>query len=221
VPEHLCTSFSANSLQIQNGMNLLWSGKNLGMNMTRAAENLKMSRMWIIWMDCKGNMVVMIVLILRHRRVDSDWFGVSAGISKGQAQNQNSVLITQEDAKSTSPAGDGAISTESTVTITVVGASGDLAKKKIFPALFALYYEGCLPKVHTLSLSFLNWIWDFELQFCLCCYKWSTSFRPSFLTDFLCQWQHFTVFGYARSKMTDEELRNMISATLTCRIDQR
>ncbi|CAM6010700.1 unnamed protein product [Sphagnum balticum] len=114
----------------------------------------------------------------RQVRVGSDWFGVSAGISKGQAQNQNSVLITQEDAKSASPAGDGAISTESTVTITVVGASGDLAKKKIFPALFALYYEGCLPK-------------------------------------------HFTVFGYARSKMTDEELRNMISATLTCRIDQR
>lgn len=36
---------------------------------------------------------------------------------------------------------------ECTVSITVVGASGDLAKKKIFPALFALYYEGCLPKV--------------------------------------------------------------------------
>lgn len=36
---------------------------------------------------------------------------------------------------------------ESTVSITVVGASGDLAKKKIFPALFALYYEGCLPQV--------------------------------------------------------------------------
>jgi glucose-6-phosphate 1-dehydrogenase len=35
----------------------------------------------------------------------------------------------------------------STVSITVVGASGDLAKKKIFPALFALYYEGCLPEV--------------------------------------------------------------------------
>lgn len=34
-----------------------------------------------------------------------------------------------------------------TVSITVVGASGDLAKKKIFPALFALYYEDCLPKV--------------------------------------------------------------------------
>lgn len=65
-----------------------------------------------------------------------------------------------------------------TVSIVVVGASGDLAKKKIFPALFALFYEGCLPK-------------------------------------------HFTIFGYARSKMTSEELREMISSTLTCRIDQR
>ncbi|GAB4839736.1 Glucose-6-phosphate 1-dehydrogenase [Ancistrocladus abbreviatus] len=67
---------------------------------------------------------------------------------------------------------------ESTVSITVVGASGDLAKKKIFPALFALYYEDCLPK-------------------------------------------HFTAYGYARSKMTDVELRNMVSKTLSCRIDKR
>lgn len=35
----------------------------------------------------------------------------------------------------------------SVVSITVIGASGDLAKKKIFPALFALYYEDCLPEV--------------------------------------------------------------------------
>ncbi|XP_031492872.1 glucose-6-phosphate 1-dehydrogenase, chloroplastic-like isoform X2 [Nymphaea colorata] len=67
---------------------------------------------------------------------------------------------------------------QATLTITVVGASGDLAKKKIFPALFALYYEGCFP-------------------------------------------EHFTIFGYARSKMTDEELRVTISRTLTCRIDKR
>jgi glucose-6-phosphate 1-dehydrogenase len=104
---------------------------------------------------------------------------VNSGVLKGQAQNQNSTFISKEDAKTISSAdNDGAISTESTVTIIVVGASGDLAKKKIFPALFALYYEGCLPK-------------------------------------------HFTVFGYARSKMTSEELRNVISGTLTCRIDQR
>lgn len=67
---------------------------------------------------------------------------------------------------------------ESSLSITVVGASGDLARKKIFPALFALFYEHCLP-------------------------------------------ENFTVFGFARTKMTDEELRNMISQTLTCRIDKR
>eukprot|EP00897_Mesotaenium_endlicherianum_P003310 jgi/Mesen1/3006/ME000177S02280 len=65
-----------------------------------------------------------------------------------------------------------------TVSIIVVGASGDLAKKKIFPALFALFYEGCMPK-------------------------------------------HFTIYGFARSKMTSEELRDLISSNLTCRIDQR
>lgn len=36
---------------------------------------------------------------------------------------------------------------QSALSIVVVGASGDLAKKKIFPALFALYYENMLPKV--------------------------------------------------------------------------
>ncbi|XP_057454462.1 glucose-6-phosphate 1-dehydrogenase, chloroplastic-like isoform X1 [Lotus japonicus] len=68
--------------------------------------------------------------------------------------------------------------TGSNLSITVVGASGDLAKKKIFPALFALFYEDCLP-------------------------------------------ENFLVFGFARTKMTSEELRNMISRTLTCRIDKR
>ncbi|KAL9304406.1 hypothetical protein ACSQ67_021669 [Phaseolus vulgaris] len=68
--------------------------------------------------------------------------------------------------------------TGSNLSITVVGASGDLAKKKIFPALFALFYEDWLP-------------------------------------------ENFLVFGFARTKMTNEELRNMISKTLTCRIDKR
>lgn len=40
------------------------------------------------------------------------------------------------------------------LSITVVGASGDLARKKIFPALFALYYEDWLPEV----LSFYSFI---------------------------------------------------------------
>ena len=34
----------------------------------------------------------------------------------------------------------------SALTICVVGASGDLAKKKIFPALFALYTQNMLPE---------------------------------------------------------------------------
>uniref|UniRef100_A0A2N9IIJ9 Glucose-6-phosphate 1-dehydrogenase n=1 Tax=Fagus sylvatica TaxID=28930 RepID=A0A2N9IIJ9_FAGSY len=67
---------------------------------------------------------------------------------------------------------------ESTLSIVVVGASGDLARRKIFPALFALFNEDRLPK-------------------------------------------NFTIFGYARSIMTDKELRNMISKTLTCRVDKR
>ncbi|XP_057756849.1 glucose-6-phosphate 1-dehydrogenase 1, chloroplastic-like [Arachis stenosperma] len=33
--------------------------------------------------------------------------------------------------------------------------------------------------------------------------------------------QNFIVYGYAWTKMTDEELRKMISRTLTCRIDKR
>lgn len=44
---------------------------------------------------------------------------------------------------------------DSKLTITVVGASGDLAKKKIFPALFALYYEDCLPEV-LVFISYIN-----------------------------------------------------------------
>jgi glucose-6-phosphate 1-dehydrogenase len=55
------------------------------------------------------------------------------------------------------PAGDGPPEQGgSTVSITVVGASGDLAKKKIFPALFALFYEDCLPEVFTLLALFYD-----------------------------------------------------------------
>ncbi|KAL6956494.1 Glucose-6-phosphate 1-dehydrogenase 1, chloroplastic [Sarracenia purpurea var. burkii] len=94
--------------------------------------------------------------------------------AKKPQPRENSELLTMETSSRFSEAG----LTESSLSITVVGASGDLAKKKIFPALFALFYEDCLP-------------------------------------------ENFIVFGYARTKMTDEELRNMISKTLTCRIDKR
>ena len=61
------------------------------------------------------------------------------------------------------------------LTVVVVGASGDLARKKIYPALFALFYDGHLPPT-------------------------------------------FSVWGYARSSMTDAEFRESISRSLTCRV---
>ena len=61
------------------------------------------------------------------------------------------------------------------LTICVFGASGDLAKKKVYPAIFALFYDGHLP-------------------------------------------ENFLVYGYARSKMTTEEFKERISASLPCRI---
>jgi glucose-6-phosphate 1-dehydrogenase len=61
------------------------------------------------------------------------------------------------------------------LSIVVVGASGDLAKKKIFPALFALYHEGLLPK-------------------------------------------NVQIVGFARSKISNDEFREKIMATLSCRV---
>lgn len=63
---------------------------------------------------------------------------------------------------------------DSITSICVVGASGDLAKKKIFPALFSLYVEG--------SLS-----------------------------------DKFTVYGYARTDMSNQQFKDSIVSTLTCR----
>lgn len=50
------------------------------------------------------------------------------------------------------------VSDNDLLSICVVGASGDLAKKKIFPSLFALYYKGYLPKVREGRLGVLVWL---------------------------------------------------------------
>lgn len=62
-------------------------------------------------------------------------------------KSRNGALPLTPTAESSDVVGFSKDEADSTVSITVVGASGDLAKKKIFPALFALYYEDCLPKV--------------------------------------------------------------------------
>ncbi|CAN8074779.1 unnamed protein product [Agarophyton chilense] len=61
------------------------------------------------------------------------------------------------------------------VVIVVLGASGDLAKKKTFPAIFSLYYHGLLP------------------------------------TDFV-------LYGFSRSAMSNDEFRELIYDTLSCRV---
>ncbi len=60
------------------------------------------------------------------------------------------------------------------LSIIVIGASGDLARKKIFPALFALYCQSFLPK-------------------------------------------DVNIIGFARSPMSDEGFRSLITENLTCR----
>ncbi|CAN6289624.1 unnamed protein product [Urochloa humidicola] len=65
---------------------------------------------------------------------------------------------------------------EPSLCIAVIGATGELARSKVFPALFALYYSGFLPR----SVG---------------------------------------IFGYSRKKITDEDLRSIIEANLTCRVD--
>lgn len=64
---------------------------------------------------------------------------------------------------------------QAALSMVVIGASGDLARKKIYPALFALYVEGHLP-------------------------------------------EYFTIWGFARSKMTNEEFREYIGTSLSCRL---
>lgn len=61
------------------------------------------------------------------------------------------------------------------LSIIVLGASGDLAKKKTFPAIFSLFYHDLLP-------------------------------------------DDFVLYGFARSEMTDEEFREVILGTLSCRV---
>lgn len=67
---------------------------------------------------------------------------------------------------------------EAALSLVVIGASGDLAKKKIYPALFALYVEGHMP-------------------------------------------EYFTIWGFARSKMSNEEFREYIGTSLSCRLTDK
>lgn len=68
------------------------------------------------------------------------------------AQGTSPAATVISEAKSVSPSDEiywrSDSETDTVLSITVVGATGELAKSKIFPALFALYFGGSLPKVY-------------------------------------------------------------------------
>nr|CAB3500997.1 unnamed protein product [Digitaria exilis] len=80
--------------------------------------------------------------------------------------------------KEESAVSNGHSESEPSLCIAVIGATGELARSKVFPALFALYYSGFLP-------------------------------------------QSVGIFGYSRKQITDEGLRSIIEANLTCRVDHQ
>lgn len=49
--------------------------------------------------------------------------------------------------------------------IAVIGATGELARRKIFPALFALYYSGFLPEVEKSLYHFSVGVLSIQLGF--------------------------------------------------------
>ncbi|URD77479.1 glucose-6-phosphate 1-dehydrogenase [Musa troglodytarum] len=83
------------------------------------------------------------------------------------------VLECSTESSSSSASGN-SVDRAPSLCIAVVGATGELARNKIFPALFALYYSGFLP-------------------------------------------ENVGIFGYSRKDLSDEDLRNIVAATLTCR----
>lgn len=96
---------------------------------------------------------------------------------KSEAMNHSTIHVAADDDPSLMDSVQGRLEfmRNQSVSIVIIGASGDLAKKKTFPAIFSLFYHDLLPK-------------------------------------------NFNVYGYARSKMTQEAFREMIMGSLTCRV---
>ncbi|RZC70083.1 hypothetical protein C5167_033206 [Papaver somniferum] len=94
------------------------------------------------------------------------------------------------------------VSETGSLSIIVLGASGDLAKKKTFPALFNLYQQECLTTL-VLRITSLDEgaAPGISLQGTRC------------MQGFL-QSNEVHIFGYARTKISDEELRDRIRGHL-------
>ncbi|SOV83473.1 glucose-6-phosphate dehydrogenase-6-phosphogluconolactonase [Plasmodium sp. gorilla clade G3] len=97
---------------------------------------------------------------------------------------------------------------EELLTIIIFGCSGDLAKKKIYPALFKLFCNNSLPK-DLLIIGFARTVQDLETFFdkivlylkpCLLCYEdWSISKKKDLLNGFKNRCRYF-VGNYSSSE---------------------
>uniref|UniRef100_A0A803KN35 Glucose-6-phosphate dehydrogenase (NADP(+)) n=1 Tax=Chenopodium quinoa TaxID=63459 RepID=A0A803KN35_CHEQI len=95
------------------------------------------------------------------------------------------------------------------LSIAVIGATGDPSRKKIFPALFALYYSGFLPEnlksIHELGIDLPHWLIITLLN---------QQIEAGYADN-------VRIFGYSREILTDGDLRSLVASTLTCRVDHQ
>ncbi|XP_019233487.1 PREDICTED: glucose-6-phosphate 1-dehydrogenase 4, chloroplastic isoform X2 [Nicotiana attenuata] len=103
------------------------------------------------------------------------------------------------------------------LSVAVIGATGLLARTKIFPALFALYYSGHLPENTTAKQE------EAKKDPTKCCVFVSTlvicssqAVKNNWRVD-----EKFGIFGYSRKNLTEDHLRAIIAPTLSCRIDHQ
>ena len=78
-------------------------------------------------------------------------------------------------------------------TFVVMGASGDLARKKIYPTLWALFRDNLIPTVK------------------------SKCFMLNIYSIICSVLQGTVIFGYARSKLSIEEIRSKCSKTVVAK----
>ena len=95
-------------------------------------------------------------------------------------------------------------SEEDLLSVVVFGASGDLAKKKTFPALFNLYCQ-VKNQLHVLLLVIFLQTKP-KVEFLVLPQNIPCLALQGFLSP-----EQVQIFGYARSTLTDEEIRDRLS----------
>jgi len=96
-------------------------------------------------------------------------------------------------------------------TVVVLGASGDLAKKKTFPALFLLFSRGCVSLVEH-AWSVLTWPFGDAAQTDAACVRGLSCCLPEPCCRFLPE--NLSILGYARSKLSKKDLQEKVKPNL-------